>query len=270
LYVAERALAILFPDSIIDFGYQLEGIDLFRTIGIYIYAGLAVLGTVFKLRKAKKLFQQSDSQETNEKIFETPRSVSKHVITRTGTEVNVVGQEKLPGGAVLFVANHQGLFDILAFLGYLGKPVGFIAKKEINKLPIIPTWMELVHCVFMDRSDRRQSVRAINQGIENLKNGYSMVIFPEGTRSKGNRLNPFKPGSFRLGTKAKVPIVPVAIDGTYRIFEEDHGRIKKSKITIEIKDAIYPEQYEQMKSSELATKTQAIIQESLLTISNSN
>ncbi|PMU48000.1 1-acyl-sn-glycerol-3-phosphate acyltransferase, partial [Pseudomonas sp. GP01-A3] len=82
------------------------------------------------------------------------------------------------------------------------KPIGFIAKMEITKLPIVPGWMEQMHCVFMDRSDRRQSLKAIKDGVEKLKNGHSLVIFPEGTRSKGTQMGEFKSGSLHLATKS--------------------------------------------------------------------
>ncbi|MCC2251495.1 1-acyl-sn-glycerol-3-phosphate acyltransferase [Virgibacillus sp. AGTR] len=230
-----------------------------RTIKIYIYASLLVLGTYFQLKRVQK----SVNQLTKEEIFIQPRSVSRKVMKRTGSMVMVNGQEKLPKGPVLFVANHQGLFDILTLLGHLGKPVGFIAKKEIQKLPIIASWMELVHCVFIDRTDRRQSVKAIHQGIENLKSGHSMVIFPEGTRSRGSSLNPFKPGSFQLALKANVPIVPVAIDGTYQMFEERNGRISPSWVTLTIEDAIFPEEYNGKNSSEIAEQVQSVIKRRL-------
>ncbi|SHF83927.1 lysophospholipid acyltransferase family protein [Ornithinibacillus halophilus] len=233
------------------------------TLWIYLYAGLLVIGSWFSLQRAKKLSNQPMTADIKEQIFNTPKRVSQKVIERTGTKVEVTGQEKVPDGAVLYVANHQGLFDILAFLGYLGRPVGFIAKKEINKLPIIRTWMGIIYCVFIDRADRRQSMKAINQGIENLKNGHSMVIFPEGTRSRGRTLNEFKPGSLRLATKAGVSIVPVAIDGTYQMLEEGGGRVKGSTINITIHNPIRPEEYKELKSAELAERIQSVIQQSL-------
>ncbi|RKQ31369.1 lysophospholipid acyltransferase family protein [Oceanobacillus halophilus] len=235
-----------------------------RTVGTYIYAAFLVIGTVFNLQKSKKLVAKK--QTNDEQLFVEPKHVSRKVIEYTGTDVHVKGQEKIPDGAVLYVANHQGLFDILTILGYLGKPVGFIAKKEIKRLPIISTWMELIHCVFIDRADRRQSIRAIQQGTNNLKNGHSMVIFPEGTRGEGREINEFKAGSFRLGTKANVPIVPLAIDGTYPILEANGGRIKSSTISLTILDPIYPEKYNEWKSKELAVKVQEEVEANLLEI----
>ncbi|MEN2465237.1 lysophospholipid acyltransferase family protein [Ornithinibacillus sp. JPR2-1] len=233
------------------------------SIRIYTYAIILVIGSLFNLQKAKKLYRKTSTEEIREEIFHTPKTVSQKVIKATGTNVLLTGSEKIPDGPVLYVANHQGLFDILAFLGYLDKPVGFIAKKEINKLPIIRTWMGLLNCVFIDREDRRQSMKAINQGIENLKNGHSLVIFPEGTRSRGNKLNEFKPGSLRLATKAKVPIVPVTINGTYKMLEEGNGLVQSSSITMTIHDSIFPEEYASLKNADLAKQLQNIVESAL-------
>lgn len=240
-----------------------RGDDMIRSLWIYFCGILIVLYSGLKLHKGRKLFKQN-SKEAKLAVFEPPKMVSQRVIRVTGTKVHVSGQDKLPDEAVLFVANHQGLFDILALIGYLGKPLGFIAKKEVEKIPIVSSWMGLMHGVFIDRSDRRQSVRAINQGIKNLKNGHSLVVFPEGTRSRGSNLNEFKSGSLRLATKANVPIVPVAIDGTYQMLEEGNGRVKGSTIYMEILDPIYPKDYHEKKHGELAEELQEAIEKSLL------
>ncbi|WP_217589795.1 lysophospholipid acyltransferase family protein [Lentibacillus saliphilus] len=235
---------------------------MFFSIRIYLYVIALVAGSWFKLKKAQSLFKQAPEDHT-EFIFQTPKTVSRKVIHKIGTPVHVHGAERVPEGPVLYVANHQGIFDIVTFLGFLGRPVGFIAKKEIQKLPIISKWMELIHCVFMDRTDRRQSVKAIQQGIQHLKNGHSMVIFPEGTRSKTNELNEFKPGSLRLALKADVPIVPVAIDGTYEMLEAKNGHIQPSTVHIHLHDAIMPEAYHQLKTNQLAEMIQANIEQTL-------
>lgn len=236
---------------------------MFRSLKIYLYAGMLIIGAWFKLLHVKRKLNHSGAAVRMDQIFATPKDVSQKIINKTNSDVDVTGKEKLPDGPVLVVANHQGLFDILALLGHLGKPIGFIAKKEIKKLPVVSSWMELLHCVFIDRGDRRQSIKAINQGIANLKEGHSIVIFPEGTRGKGNKLNTFKSGSLRLATKANVPIVPVAIDGTHQLLEAGRGRVGTSTITLAINDPIYPSDYQDKKHSELAGELQMVIEQSL-------
>lgn len=235
-----------------------------RSLLVYTYAGILVMQTLPRLLRIDKITKGLGNQRRNEMVFKTPREVSRKVLNKAGVSVHVKGLEKLPDGPVLFVANHQGLFDILVLLGYAGKPVGFIAKQEIKKLPIISNWMEKIHCVFIDRTNRRDAIHVINRGINNLVEGQSMVIFPEGTRSRGSNLNEFKSGSIRLGTKAKVPIVPVAIDGTYKVMEANGGKIKGSNVHLQICDPILPEQYQEMKNTELAKEIQDIIQKVLL------
>ncbi|QKY71533.1 1-acyl-sn-glycerol-3-phosphate acyltransferase [Lentibacillus sp. CBA3610] len=234
-----------------------------RSLKIYLYAGILIISAWFKLLRVKMKLNQSGTSITMDHIFATPKNVSQKIIKKTNSAIHVTGQEKLPDGPVLFIANHQGLFDILALLGHLGKPVGFIAKKEIKKLPVVSNWMKLLHCVFIDRSDRRQSVNAINQGIASLKAGHSIVIFPEGTRGNGSELSTFKSGSLRLATKAKVPIVPVAIDGTYQILEAGKGKVDASTISLTINDPIYPEVYQDKKHGELAEDIQKVVERAL-------
>ncbi|PHE54497.1 lysophospholipid acyltransferase family protein, partial [Bacillus pseudomycoides] len=114
-------------------------------------------------------------------------------------------------------------------------------------------------CVFMDRSNRRQSLQAIKDGIELLKNGHSIVIFPEGTRSKGREMGEFKAGSFHLAVKAGVAILPVTVDGTYKMFEANGNRMKPAHATVTISKPITPEQYASMDIKELTQYTKDII-----------
>ena len=118
--------------------------------------------------------------------------------------------------------------------------------------------MEL-KCIFIDRSDRRSALKVIDDGIQSLQEGQSMVIFPEGTRGEGREINPFKPGSLRLATRSNVPIVPIAIDGTYQIYEKNKRKIEASDLTLAILDPIYPEQYQSLKHKQLAADIQHMI-----------
>ncbi len=113
----------------------------------------------------------------------------------------------------------------------------------------------------MDRNDIKQSAKTILEGIRLLKSGHSMVVFPEGTRSKGEQMGEFKAGSFKLATKAKVPIIPVTIDGSYKIMEGNKYRICPAKVNVyvhkPIETALIPKEQE----SKLPELVQKIIQE---------
>ena len=153
----------------------------------------------------------------------------------SGAKINVIGQENLPKDqTVLFVSNHQSNFDIPLLLSSIDIPKGFIAKKELERWPVISTWMKYTNCIFMDRYNLRKSAQSIVEGINLLKSGYSMVIFPEGTRSKGNPVDEFKGGSFKLATKSKCPIVPLTINGTYKLLEANNNMIKGADIELVI------------------------------------
>ena len=155
-----------------------------------------------------------------------------------GVRLTARGLENLPGpkdGPVLYVMNHRGIFDIIVSYSLMKAPAGFIAKKELRKIPLFATWIELNHGLFIDRNDIRQGLKTILKGIEYLKNGYSMCIFPEGTRNKHPEeapLGEFHAGSFKLAEKANVPIIPVAITGTDNCFENHKPFMKAADVKI--------------------------------------
>jgi 1-acyl-sn-glycerol-3-phosphate acyltransferase len=148
------------------------------------------------------------------------------------------GKENLPSkGPVVYVANHQSIFDIGAFFAYLPFPKGFIAKIETQKIPIMRSWMVEMNCIFMDRQNIKKSAQSIADGVEILKKGHSsMVIFPEGHRSRSDLLGEFKSGSFKLALRSKVPIIPITIDGTYKGLEANNFFVKP----VDIKITIHP------------------------------
>jgi 1-acyl-sn-glycerol-3-phosphate acyltransferase len=168
-------------------------------------------------------------------LYRVTRTWARQLVAMAGGRVEVSGLENLPaGGGVLFVSNHQGAFDIPLLLGFVPGLKGFVSKKENFRLPIVSIWMKLLHCIIIDRGDLRQSVQAIARGVNNLKTGRSLVIFPEGTRSKSGRMSRFKDGSFKLATRSGAAIVPLTIDGSYRLLEGNRGRIRPGKVHLHI------------------------------------
>ena len=152
-----------------------------------------------------------------------------------GVTVTVKGQENIPKGrAVVFTPNHQGDYDIPLMLMYLDEPHALVAKIETKKIPLVRTWMKLLDCVFIDRKSPRHSMEAMRQAQALVQAGESVVVFPEGTRSKGDAMGEFKAGAFRIACKAGAPVVPVAIDGSYKIMEANHNLMKPAHVNITI------------------------------------
>lgn len=140
-----------------------------------------------------------------------------------GAELSVTGQALIPKDqTVLFVGNHKSLIDIPLLLMHTQKRIAFVAKDSLKKVPPINLWMVFIGCLFLDRTNLRKGAATIKQGIAKLKEGHSLVIFPEGTRSPDETMLEFKKGSLKLASKSNVLVVPFAIKGTNEIFE-DHG-----------------------------------------------
>ncbi|AWK50210.1 1-acyl-sn-glycerol-3-phosphate acyltransferase [Clostridium beijerinckii] len=206
-----------------------------RTIFFYPCIIISLIVTSFLGIKVRFLTSKGDIKKREEYIHKVASTWSRFVMNISGAKINVIGQENLPKDqTVLFVSNHQSNFDIPLLLSSIDIPKGFIAKKELERWPVISTWMKYTNCIFMDRSNLRKSAQSIVEGINLLKSGCSMVIFPEGTRSKGNPVDEFKGGSFKLATKSKCPIVPLTINGTYKLLEANNNMIKGADIELVI------------------------------------
>lgn len=201
-----------------------------RTVIWFIYFGLVLPFTLPFLPGAKKR-QGVERYAYAERVA---RTWANSLLKLAGVRVDLVGAHLIPKDEpVVFIANHQGNFDVPILLGKIDKPKGFISKIEVDRIPIVSTWMRYMGCVMIDRKDRRQSLKAIREGIETIKSGQSMIIFPEGTRSRGGTMAPFKAGSFTLATSSGVKIVPIAISGSYRVMEET-GRIRPAAVTVTV------------------------------------
>jgi 1-acyl-sn-glycerol-3-phosphate acyltransferase len=215
-----------------------------------------MLPAMRRFKKLRKTMGPSDFAIAAEKVT---GDWAMGRLRQTGAKVTVNGTENIPDGAVLFVSNHQSAFDIALFMALIRKPKGFVAKVESRKVPLVTPWMEYMDCLFIDRDDMRQMAQTVVDGIKVLKNGHSLVIFPEGTRSKGGPVIEFKAGSFKLATKAKVPVVPVTIDGTFKIMEANKNRIKPADVTITIHSPIETAEMTRDEQTELPEKTRQII-----------
>ena len=237
---------------------------MFRSFKWYIlgYVGTLV-AFIPKEKEAQKLLAEGKIDEMNNIVCLGTRTISQKLIKLSDSTVNVHGLENIPEGPVLFVSNHQSNMDIAIICGFIDKPQGFIAKKELKKLPLINKWITLAGSIYLDRENPRKSMEGILEGIKTLKNGHSLVVFPEGTRSRGDKMGEFKSGSFKLATKSKVPIVPLTIDGTYRVMEANKILIKPSNINFYVHKPIYTDKLSKEEITKLPETVEHIIRSKL-------
>jgi 1-acyl-sn-glycerol-3-phosphate acyltransferase len=185
---------------------------------------------------------------------------ARTIIKASGAKIHIKGLQHVPADrAVLFMANHQSDFDIVLFLAHAPIPIGFVAKIEMLKAPLLRTWIKLLNSVFLDRKDIRQGAKAILEGIEILKSGHSLVLFPEGTRSKSDAMGPFRAGSFKLATKPQIPIIPVTIDGSYKIMEGNNYIVTPADVYMTFHPVVETQGLSQEELAALPARVEAII-----------
>lgn len=237
-----------------------------RSIYWYIVFFVKLILSIPSLIKANSLEKKGLIKEKDEVVNKASKKWANALLKAAKVKVNVHGLENLPlDRNVLFVGNHQGNFDVPIYITTLPTLQGFVSKIEVEKIPGVSTWMKHMYCIFMDRSSLRKSSEAIINGIKVLKNGHSLVIFPEGTRSKGPTMGDFKAGSFKLATKSKKPIVPITINGSYKIMEANSKKwmIKPSTVDLYIHPVIETANLSKEELDELPNKVLNIIKSKL-------
>ena len=209
---------------------------MFRAIKIVGTVVSFLVGSIGTLRRMDKQ-GQVDPVAVEEESTQRVRAIFKKLLKMAGVTVEVRGFENIPQDRpVLYVGNHRSYFDIL--VGYTTAPglLGFVAKKEMEKIPLLSKWMLNVNCLFLDRDNIKEGLKTILAGIEKIRRGVSVWIFPEGTRNKNEQLSnllPFKEGSLKIAEKSGCPVVPVAIKGTADVFEKHIPCIRPSHVIIE-------------------------------------
>lgn len=186
-----------------------------------------------------------------------------NVILRiSGVKITVIGRENIPDEAALFVGNHRSYFDILITYVQCRRLTGFVAKDSMEKIPSLRVWMRYLHCLFLDRDDIRQGMRVILQAIEQIRQGISIFIFPEGTRSSGDETNllPFKEGSFKIALKSGCPIVPVSINNSADIFEKHMPWIRKTHVVLEYAKPVDPKSLSREEQKSIGSACRQIIE----------
>ena len=207
-------------------------------IAVIIYAVFSIL--FYLVQKLIGLF----NKELEDRItLAVMRCGFKGLLFLAGAKTEYKGEENIPEDKpVLYVGNHRSGFDIVLTYSRIKRPTGFVSKKEWKKIPVLNMWMDLLHCLFMDRNDIKSGLKTILDAIEMIKSGVSVFIFPEGTRNHGEGLLPFKEGSFKIAKKTDCPVIPVAISGSDDLMEKHMPWIRGANVTVEYgKPVIYSE-----------------------------
>ena len=185
----------------------------------------------------------------------------KLILWFTGTDITYIGRENIPKDhAVLFVGNHNIYFDILLTYSQCPDLTGYVAKSEMLRYPLLRDWMKQLYCLFLDRTDMRAGLQTILTGIDYIKQGISVCIFPEGTRSRDGQMQPFKEGSMKMAQKTGCPIIPMAITNSAEIFENHLPRVKPCRVIVEYGAPIYPKELSREEQKFLGSYTQKKIQ----------
>ena len=227
-------------------------------------AAVKVFGDVIHYNKYKSLIDNAkasgDKDEERRLILKATSTFGPKIVEQFGCDLHVHGEENIPEeGPVVIMLNHQSYADIpIMFAVFRKIQFGFVAKQYLAKAPVVGGWMPRIRSVFIENDSPREALKAINRGIEYIKDGFSLAICPEGTRSKGPTVGPFMKGAIKLATKPGVPIVPVALNGTYRMLEET-GVVSPARVDVKIFPAIPTAGISRQEEKEIGDRVEQLI-----------
>ncbi|MCD8156612.1 MAG: 1-acyl-sn-glycerol-3-phosphate acyltransferase [Clostridiales bacterium] len=224
---------------------------------LYLIVGIPVLGIEYLIGKVNPYKRDISSL----RMVQWALGVVNRIC---GVKATVIGHENIPTDqAVLYVANHNSIFDIVITYSLCPTLTGYISKDDIEKIPLLNIWMRRLYCLFMKRDDMKQGVQVILEGIEQIKKGISMCIFPEGTRGDSEEMIPFKNGSLKIAEKTGCPVIPIAISNTRHILEDHIPRVEPTHVIVQYGTPIYPKELSKEEKKALASITQNAIQKML-------
>ncbi|KAA1040226.1 1-acyl-sn-glycerol-3-phosphate acyltransferase [Macrococcus equipercicus] len=237
-------------------------IRMIKTVGVIIgYAALATTKIDY-MERHQRLLNSVNAKDRYAALM--AKNWAGRVLDSAGVTVTVTGHNKDDGQPALFVSNHEGNFDIPVLMAAIDKPFGFVSKVEVKQIPFLHRWMMLLNCIYLDRSNRRSSLQMIKDGVQSLQEGHSVMIFPEGSRSKGHGLQEFKSGAFKLAKSAGVPVIPIAISGTAKIMEAyDSRKMVPGHVQVHVFEPISPDVFKEQSLQEVAAAVQAQIKDHL-------
>jgi len=193
-------------------------------------------------------------------VHEIARRWAKGILRLSGVRVDVVGGEHvLQDRPQIFMANHQSFFDIFIVLAFIPTQFRFIAKKELFRVPLFGGALRRYGTVEINRQHHASAVKSIDEAADKIREGKSVVTFPEGTRSIDGEIKAFKKGVFHLALKAGVPIVPISIIGSREILPKHSLKVRPGKITMIFDRPIVIKQYSEENRDELIARVHDVV-----------
>lgn len=212
---------------------------MYKTLFYWIRYAKCYIFMALNLKSFKKSKECNDREKFNKLFIKSSNLVSEIFYKSAKIDLDIIGQDKVNlDETYLIISNHLGIVDITTVMKSFPNFVTFVSKVELSKLPIFTEWLRTAGCIFIDRNDTRSSIIELNKGIEVLKSGISMCVFPEGKRNNTGQIEEFKKGSFKLALKSGVKILPMVLHGTRGIYEDNNNRIGDGKVKVRILDPI--------------------------------
>lgn len=212
----------------------------------------------------ERLRAAGDIEGEKEAIRKGEKKFGDTVAEKLDIRIDVTGEENIPDFPFMLYSNHQSFADIPAICyAVCGKcMMGFVSKAEWSKYKILRDAINYTRSIFLDRGNPRAAARAVSETKKLLDMGFNMAIFPEGTRSKCHEMGEFKPGAFKFAEKAGVPILPVTVDGGYKLFEEK-GTYQPCHMSVKIHPLVHIEEMDRHQQKEAALQIEETIKSAL-------
>ncbi len=229
-----------------------------HTIVIYLWT---IVGTIiFGLTAILVSF----FSKTGNSVHHVARLWGRSILWVSGLRVQVVGLENIDASrSAIYMSNHQSNFDIPVFFSALPIQFRWLAKAELFKIPIFGQGMRGAGYISVDRRDTKSAIRSLGRAAQSVREGTSVLIFPEGTRSSDGALLPFKSGGFVLAVDAGVPIVPMAVHGTFDVMPKGRKIIRRQAVRLVVRPPIDASAYTRKTKNELMESVRAAIQEAM-------
>lgn len=227
-------------------------------LGLYLLLGIPFLGLFWLIGKL-------DRERADYLSLHMVQWAFRLMLRVAGTQITVIGEERIPDEPVLFIGNHRSYFDILLTYSRCTRRTGYVAKKEMLRYPLLRTWMKRLYCLFLDRDNAREGLKTILTAIDYVKQGISICIFPEGTRNSGSEgsMLEFHAGSFKIAEKSGCAIVPISMNHTAEIFENHFPRIRKTHVIIEYGYPIYMKNMDREAKKQVSENCRNLILETI-------